>query len=87
MICFLVGPCSCIERPLSAARKVQEERDAEETAAGVFQALQRENSPLQIHRQERSTAQNTPVELHLHQHISYSTPLSNALSYSYINNR
>uniref|UniRef100_A0A673IUA4 Si:dkey-161j23.5 n=1 Tax=Sinocyclocheilus rhinocerous TaxID=307959 RepID=A0A673IUA4_9TELE len=55
-------PCSRIERPLSAARKVQEERDSEETAAGVFQALQRENSPLQTHRQERSTAQHTPEE-------------------------
>uniref|UniRef100_A0A671RBY8 Katanin interacting protein n=1 Tax=Sinocyclocheilus anshuiensis TaxID=1608454 RepID=A0A671RBY8_9TELE len=55
MICRLVGMCSRIERPLSAARKVQEERDSEETAAGVFQALQRENLPLQTHRQERST--------------------------------
>lgn len=73
MMCCLVGPCSRIERPLSAARKVQEERDSEETAAGVIQALQRENSPLQTVRQERSTAQHTPVELHLHQHISYST--------------
>ncbi|XP_016100971.1 uncharacterized protein KIAA0556 isoform X1 [Sinocyclocheilus grahami] len=54
--------CSRIERPLSAARKVQEERDSEETAAGVFQALQRENSPLQTHRQERSTAQHMPEE-------------------------
>ncbi|XP_016314172.1 uncharacterized protein KIAA0556 [Sinocyclocheilus anshuiensis] len=54
--------CSRIERPLSAARKVQEERDSEETAAGVFQALQRENLPLQTHRQERSTAQHTPEE-------------------------
>uniref|UniRef100_A0A671QAZ0 Katanin interacting protein n=1 Tax=Sinocyclocheilus anshuiensis TaxID=1608454 RepID=A0A671QAZ0_9TELE len=75
MICFLVGPCSRIERPLSAARKVQEERDSEETAAGVFQALQRENSPLLTHRQERTTTRHTPVELHLHQHISYSTCL------------
>ncbi|XP_026114123.1 protein KIAA0556-like isoform X1 [Carassius auratus] len=33
-------PCSCVERPLSAARKVQEEPDSEETAA-----LQRENTP------------------------------------------
>lgn len=71
MICFLVGACSRVERPLSAARKVQEERDSDETAAGVFQALQRENTPLQTHRQkgqERSTA-HTPVELHS-QHIT-----------------
>uniref|UniRef100_A0A4W5QVK8 Katanin interacting protein n=1 Tax=Hucho hucho TaxID=62062 RepID=A0A4W5QVK8_9TELE len=35
-------------RPLSAARKAsQEERDSEETACRVLQALQRENSPLQ----------------------------------------
>uniref|UniRef100_A0A8C1GUC4 KATNIP domain-containing protein n=1 Tax=Cyprinus carpio TaxID=7962 RepID=A0A8C1GUC4_CYPCA len=54
--------CSRVERPLSAARKMQEERDSEETAAGVFQALQRENSPLQTHRQERSMAQHTPEE-------------------------
>ncbi|KAK2870458.1 hypothetical protein Q8A67_024850 [Cirrhinus molitorella] len=52
-------PCSRVERPLSAARKVQEERDSEETAAGVIQALQRENSPLQTHRQERSTTRHT----------------------------
>ncbi|KTG41701.1 hypothetical protein cypCar_00042945 [Cyprinus carpio] len=62
------GTCSRVERPLSAARKMQEERDSEETAAGVFQALQRENSPLQTHRQERSMAQHTPVELHLLKH-------------------
>ncbi|XP_016339808.1 uncharacterized protein KIAA0556-like isoform X1 [Sinocyclocheilus anshuiensis] len=55
-------PCSRIERPLSAARKVQEERDSEETAAGVFQALQRENSPLLTHRQERTTTRHTPEE-------------------------
>ncbi|XP_052452577.1 katanin-interacting protein [Carassius gibelio] len=47
-------PCSRVERPLSAARKVQEEPDSEETAASVFQALQRENSPL-----SRSTTQHT----------------------------
>ncbi|XP_019902350.3 protein KIAA0556 isoform X2 [Esox lucius] len=40
-------PRSRVERPLSAARKAsREERDSEETACGVFQALQRENSPL-----------------------------------------
>ncbi|XP_050954705.1 katanin-interacting protein isoform X2 [Labeo rohita] len=55
-------PCSRIERPLSAARKVQEERDSEETAAVVFQALQRENSPLQTHQQERSMTRHTPEE-------------------------
>uniref|UniRef100_A0A8C1GUB8 KATNIP domain-containing protein n=1 Tax=Cyprinus carpio TaxID=7962 RepID=A0A8C1GUB8_CYPCA len=52
-------PCSCIERPLSATRKVQEERDSEETAAGVFQALQRENSPLQT---PRTTTRHAPEE-------------------------
>ncbi|XP_057178046.1 katanin-interacting protein isoform X2 [Triplophysa rosa] len=36
-----------IERPLSAARKVQEERDSEETAGSVFQALRRENTHTQ----------------------------------------
>ncbi|XP_041714323.1 katanin-interacting protein isoform X1 [Coregonus clupeaformis] len=41
-------PRSRVERPLSAARKAsQEERDSEETACRVLQALQRENSPLQ----------------------------------------
>ncbi|XDV47960.1 hypothetical protein PO909_017495 [Leuciscus waleckii] len=57
--------CSRVERPLSAARKVQEQRDSDETAVGVFQALQRENTPLQTHRQrgqDRRTAQHTPEE-------------------------
>lgn len=61
----LSRPCSRIERPLSAARKVQEERDSDEMAVGVFQALQRENTPLQTHRQrgqERSAAQHTEEE-------------------------
>uniref|UniRef100_A0A8C8JQI4 KATNIP domain-containing protein n=1 Tax=Oncorhynchus tshawytscha TaxID=74940 RepID=A0A8C8JQI4_ONCTS len=41
-------PWKHVERPLSAARKAsQEERDSEETACRVLQALQRENSPLQ----------------------------------------
>ncbi|KAM6951134.1 katanin-interacting protein [Aplochiton taeniatus] len=41
-------PRSRLERPLSAARKVSlEERDPEETACRVLQAIQRENSPLQ----------------------------------------
>ncbi|XP_035590815.1 katanin-interacting protein-like isoform X2 [Oncorhynchus keta] len=41
-------PWNHVERPLSAARKAsQEERDSEETACRVLQALQRENSPLQ----------------------------------------
>ncbi|TRY89704.1 hypothetical protein DNTS_033846, partial [Danionella cerebrum] len=35
---------SRVERPLSAARKVVEERDSEETALGVFKALQKENT-------------------------------------------
>uniref|UniRef100_A0A8C7L4D3 Protein KIAA0556 n=1 Tax=Oncorhynchus kisutch TaxID=8019 RepID=A0A8C7L4D3_ONCKI len=44
----LSGPWNHVERPLSAARKAsQEERDSEETACRVLQALQRENSPLQ----------------------------------------
>lgn len=44
----LSGPRSRVERPLSAARKAsQEERDSEETACRVLQALQIENSPLQ----------------------------------------
>ncbi|XP_062330391.1 katanin-interacting protein isoform X4 [Osmerus eperlanus] len=41
-------PKSRLECPLSAARKVScEDRDPEETACRVLQALQRENSPLQ----------------------------------------
>ncbi|XP_048029743.1 katanin-interacting protein isoform X1 [Megalobrama amblycephala] len=58
-------PCSRVERPLSAARKMQEERDSDETAASVFQALQRENTPLQTHRQkgqERSAAHTMEEE-------------------------
>ncbi|XP_056306739.1 katanin-interacting protein [Danio aesculapii] len=50
---------SRLERPLSAARKVQEERDSEETAAGVILALQRENTPLQTHRLKE---QHTPED-------------------------
>ncbi|XP_064178298.1 katanin-interacting protein isoform X3 [Anguilla rostrata] len=48
-------PWSRVERPLSAARKsVLEERDPEDTAGQVFEALQRENSPLQpAHRASR----------------------------------
>uniref|UniRef100_A0A4W5QVN8 Katanin interacting protein n=1 Tax=Hucho hucho TaxID=62062 RepID=A0A4W5QVN8_9TELE len=44
----VTSPPNHVERPLSAARKAsQEERDSEETACRVLQALQRENSPLQ----------------------------------------
>lgn len=40
-------PTSRVERPLSAARKAPcEQRDPEDTASMVLQALQRENSPL-----------------------------------------
>ncbi|XP_076154749.1 katanin-interacting protein [Alosa pseudoharengus] len=43
-------PGSRVERPLSAARKpLQENRDPEETVSRVFQALQRENTPLSTH--------------------------------------
>ncbi|XP_073669267.1 katanin-interacting protein isoform X2 [Paramisgurnus dabryanus] len=42
--------CSRTERPLSATRKVQEKRDSDETAASVFQALQRENTQTPDHR-------------------------------------
>ncbi|XP_043082041.1 LOW QUALITY PROTEIN: katanin-interacting protein [Puntigrus tetrazona] len=55
-------PNSRLERPLSAARKTQEERDPEERAAGVFRALQRENSPLRALRQEKSTTRHAPDE-------------------------
>ncbi|XP_053091605.1 katanin-interacting protein isoform X2 [Pangasianodon hypophthalmus] len=37
-------PGSRVARPLSALRKMQEERDSEETVLRVFQALQKENS-------------------------------------------
>ncbi|KAJ8284207.1 hypothetical protein COCON_G00030570 [Conger conger] len=48
-------PWSCVERPLSTARKAaQEERDPEDTAGQVFQALQTENSSVQsAHRASR----------------------------------
>uniref|UniRef100_A0A8C7L4G8 Protein KIAA0556 n=1 Tax=Oncorhynchus kisutch TaxID=8019 RepID=A0A8C7L4G8_ONCKI len=61
----LSGPWNHVERPLSAARKAsQEERDSEETACRVLQALQRENSPLQSPEprtvRERQTHTKTP---------------------------
>ncbi|XP_024242530.1 katanin-interacting protein isoform X2 [Oncorhynchus tshawytscha] len=56
-------PRSRVERPLSAARKAsQEERDSEETACRVLQALQIENSPLQS--PEPRAFSRTPVRGH-----------------------
>ncbi|XP_031417223.1 katanin-interacting protein isoform X4 [Clupea harengus] len=53
-------PGSRIERPLSAARKpLQENRDPEETVSRVFQALQRENTPLSTHTQPPESRSHT----------------------------
>lgn len=47
-VLFAKGPRSRVERPLSAARKASfEDRDPEDMACGVRQAIQRENKPLQ----------------------------------------
>ncbi|XP_051543364.1 katanin-interacting protein-like isoform X2 [Myxocyprinus asiaticus] len=56
--------CSRVERPLSAVRKAQEERDSEEMVASVFQALQRENTPLQTHRQRESNTHTPDSKAH-----------------------
>ncbi|XP_017543664.1 katanin-interacting protein isoform X1 [Pygocentrus nattereri] len=55
-------PCSRVERPLSALRRVQDERDSEETAVRVLEALQRENSPTHTRLSDRSSHTHTPDE-------------------------
>ncbi|XP_072535348.1 katanin-interacting protein isoform X2 [Salminus brasiliensis] len=53
-------PGSRVERPLSVVRKVQEERDSEETVIRVFEALQRENTPTHTLLSDRASHTHTP---------------------------
>ncbi|KAI4871459.1 hypothetical protein NFI96_021321 [Prochilodus magdalenae] len=53
-------PGSRVERPLSAVRRVQDERDSEETAVRVLEALQRENSPTHTLLSDGTTLSHTP---------------------------
>ncbi|XP_049336022.1 katanin-interacting protein isoform X2 [Astyanax mexicanus] len=53
-------PSSRVERPLSAVRKVQDERDSEETVVRVFEALQRENTPTTTHLSDRASHTHSP---------------------------
>uniref|UniRef100_A0A4W4HQL2 KATNIP domain-containing protein n=1 Tax=Electrophorus electricus TaxID=8005 RepID=A0A4W4HQL2_ELEEL len=57
------GPSSHLERPLSVVRKVPEQRDSEEAAAIVLQALQRENC--HTHSSEKRSRTPTPSSQNL----------------------
>ncbi|XP_076827052.1 katanin-interacting protein isoform X2 [Brachyhypopomus gauderio] len=54
-------PSSRVERPLSVVRKVREDRDSEEAAATVFQALQQENFPVHTHTLPSENTSRTPT--------------------------